>query len=466
MILNHLRQSPRDWDDAIPSLCPDCSATLIPRRGRVVVWHWAHKSAGGVGDGCSAAETTWHLLWKDTYHGFPGWEIEVPVTVGQKAYRLDAANLRTGRVREFVHSLDERYILKHLALKGSHFDVLWIFDGAEFAAARQRTIRRGGIKHLLKPKARWLHGKIGGLVHYDRLLWREWKSDCWYPVESSVTTRLIRLFEDNETRARTGQRADPNGDVLRGRTPEPFFGKAFLMPRITYDDQKSPEQLFGVPTGSYLAKFVGTEDKPAFTGPSRYGTARTNEPRLAWHFEVTEGEHRGKRFTQGSGSIPSGPKATFTKMLKGLLGRLPVKGEDIDTDAYIGRLYRVEVEVNPESDSGNFHIAYMSPHQGGAPAPRAAAPPPAPPAAPNRPAPPAPPPPAPPIPAASRPEPQCWFFLQGQDAPVEMTATAFRAEVAAGRVKPDEVQWMPPDRSGGWQPVVGSWLVGDDSPPF
>jgi hypothetical protein len=250
------------------------------------------------------------------------------------------------------------------------------------------------------------------------------------------------------------------------------------MPRITYDDQKSPEQLFGVPPGSYLAKFVGTEDKPPFDGPSRYGKARTNEPRLAWHFEVVEPvEHKGKRFTQGSGSIPSGPKATFTKMLKGLLGRLPVKGEDIDTDSYIGRLYRVEVEVNPESDSGNFHIAYMSPAQGASvpsirPAPPlpgagdcgralASTPPTVAPAPPRPPAPP-----APPAPVASRPEPKCWFFLAGQDAPVEMTVTAFRAEVKEGRVKPDEVQWMPPDRSGGWQPVKDSWLVTGDDIPF
>jgi hypothetical protein len=240
------------------------------------------------------------------------------------------------------------------------------------------------------------------------------------------------------------------------------------MPRFNYDDQKSPEQLFGVPLGSYLAKFVGTEDKPAFEGPSRFKKGNPNEPRLAWHFEVVEPvEHKGKRFTQGSGSTPSGPKATFTKMVKGLMGRMPVKHEDIDTDAYIGRLYRVEVEVNPNSETDNFHIAYMTPHQGGAaPAMPTSAPKPPPPP-PSRPAP-APPPPAPPAPPGQvlKPEPKCWFFLAGQDQPVEMTATAFRAEVKEGRVNPAEVQWMPPDRSGGWQPVVGSWLVDDGNPPF
>ena len=82
MLLNHARKTPRDWDDAVPSLCPDCGAPLLARRGRVAIWHWAHRAAAAGGEGgCGATETQWHLLWKSVYLDFPGWEIEVPFEV-------------------------------------------------------------------------------------------------------------------------------------------------------------------------------------------------------------------------------------------------------------------------------------------------------------------------------------------------------------------------------------------------
>jgi hypothetical protein len=205
VLLNHERQTPRDWDDAVPSLCPDCGAVLIARRGRILVWHWAHRARPGPPpgtDGCACEESSWHLLWKDVYHRFDGWEVEVPVELAGERFRLDAARLETGRVREFVHSLSERYLQKHLALKRSGLDVLWIFDGERFVAERRRGIRRGGFKHLLKPKARWLHARVGGLVHWDGALWREWKADCWYPVEGDTTAKLLASFSENLSRAR------------------------------------------------------------------------------------------------------------------------------------------------------------------------------------------------------------------------------------------------------------------------
>ncbi len=213
MLLNHQRKTPHSWDDAMPSLCPDCHAELIPRRGRVLVWHWAHRVSAATGSvHCGGAgETLWHLLWKNTYRGFAGWDIEVPLTIAGKAYRLDAATLRRGKVREFVHSLSESYLAKHLALRDSGLDVLWIYDGARFVAERRREIRRGGVKHLLKPKARWLHGRVGGLVHWGGKLWHEWKHDCWYPLETDTTARLLLAFtthqaerEEDASRVRIG----------------------------------------------------------------------------------------------------------------------------------------------------------------------------------------------------------------------------------------------------------------------
>lgn len=196
MILNHERKSPRDWDDAVPSLCPDCKEPLIARRGKILVWHWAHKSAPGKSPiQCWATETEWHLTWKSVYEAFPGWEIEVLCETGKgEQFRLDAVNRRTGKIREFVHSLSDKYVHKHTALRAAGADVLWIFDGNVFVAERSKSIRNGGIKHLLKPKARQLYSQIGGFVHYDNHLWKEWDYDCWYPIESGTPAQLVASF--------------------------------------------------------------------------------------------------------------------------------------------------------------------------------------------------------------------------------------------------------------------------------
>jgi hypothetical protein len=125
MLLNHERRRPHEWDDALPSLCPDCGSMLLAKRGPIVVWHWAHRA--GVtpsASHCLYHETQWHLRWKAVYHAFPNWEIEVPITLDGIAYRADAANLSNGygSWREFVHTLTDAYIAKHLALEN---DVPW-----------------------------------------------------------------------------------------------------------------------------------------------------------------------------------------------------------------------------------------------------------------------------------------------------------------------------------------------------
>lgn len=196
MLLNHARKTPRDWDDATPSLCPECSAPLLPRRGRVLVWHWAHRGVARDGSrtGCEGGgETAWHRAWKSVYHDLARWEIEVPLDLDGERFRLDAARLPL--VREFVHSLSEKYVRKHLALKSAGLDVLWIYDGGQFVAERARTVRGGGIKHLLKPRARWLHAEVGGLVHHDHRLWRHWEGDVWYPIEYGRPASLALAFD-------------------------------------------------------------------------------------------------------------------------------------------------------------------------------------------------------------------------------------------------------------------------------
>src|SRR5262245_3444317 len=227
----------------------------------------------------------------------------------------------------------------------------------------------------------------------------------------------------------------PN-DTLSGAVARAIFSQRLYspMPKFTYDTDKSPEEVFGVPLGSYVARFLGDEEVPPFDGPSKFKQAGPPEPRLAWKFEVTEpASHRGKVFRQISGNRPTGPKSNYVKVLKGLLGRLPMKGEVIDTDSFKNRLYRIEVEENPQSDSGNYHIAYMAPHAASA-APASTA--------------------APPPPARERQ----FYIGDGQGSPDLYGEAAIRAALTANPALAERWQYCEVGGTA-WKPIVGSFFL-------
>ena len=41
--------------------CPVCSGVMIPKCGKIKIWHWSHKSVGNCN---TKPETEWHRLWK------------------------------------------------------------------------------------------------------------------------------------------------------------------------------------------------------------------------------------------------------------------------------------------------------------------------------------------------------------------------------------------------------------------
>lgn len=194
MIYNHERKAVWQWDSG-ESLCPDCERPLVARRGELVCWHWAHKPSRRAGDKCPHKETRWHLAMKMAYLGFNGWSIEVPLTVNGKKYRIDA--YREGKAREFVHSLSPHYSNKHLALKQSGMDVLWIYDGAEFASKRFAYCSGRssvGYRRLLKPTARRVFNHTGGLIHYNDHLLKEWKHDVFYACGGDAAENILENY--------------------------------------------------------------------------------------------------------------------------------------------------------------------------------------------------------------------------------------------------------------------------------
>lgn len=222
------------------------------------------------------------------------------------------------------------------------------------------------------------------------------------------------------------------------------------------------ESKFGVPAGIYVGKFNGIKPMKDEGKPRVGQDGRPMEPGVEWQWEVTEDpDHGGEFVGKLTGRITSPDPTTknacgtlFSGVVGKTISQLLDSKEDLDPGNYVGFLYRLVVSVN-KSDPAKTYVTDCKRVQAGAASPP---PPPA-----NRPKPPPaakPAPSSPPPPAASKPEPKCWFTLSNGD-PIEMTATEFRREVEALRVRPEEAQWMPPDQSQPWAPVVGSVVMQD-----
>jgi hypothetical protein len=202
-----------------------------------------------------------------------------------------------------------------------------------------------------------------------------------------------------------------------GQTPEPHDERTVLMPRIPYNPGDSQ---FGLPEGDYRVRFLRTEGRPPYDGPSKFSKTPSTEPRLEWFFEVLEGPFKGKTLTWTTGTLAGNPKSNCFKMLRWLLGRNPAPGESVDTDSYVGWVYDVEWRVNPDSDKGNCRMEHMrlamAPTHPAAPAPAPAngipAPPPrqGPPPRPGR----------PPAPAAAPPPARYWVQVAEDGEAQEM----------------------------------------------
>lgn len=188
MLYNASRTLVANWAPGQPSICPECGGRLVAKRGQIVAWHWAH-AAGERESNCEWVESEWHLAWKARYMAAPGWEVEVPVLVGGRSFRLDAFCWKKWWAVELVHTLSPYYEAKHLALDCSGYTVLWIIDGNHLRSARATpAIGRGGFDRLLRPAAADLVDRIvrtgAGRVLVDlagRLYSRWLDSSTWYP---------------------------------------------------------------------------------------------------------------------------------------------------------------------------------------------------------------------------------------------------------------------------------------------
>lgn len=103
--------------------CPTCAEDLIPKCGRILTHHWAHR--GQDCDSWREPETEWHRYWKSLV---PADCVEVTIQRNGETHRADILT-RKGRVIELQHSalgiekIEER--------EAFYRSMTWLFDVAQ-----------------------------------------------------------------------------------------------------------------------------------------------------------------------------------------------------------------------------------------------------------------------------------------------------------------------------------------------
>lgn len=109
---------------------------------------------------------------------------------------------------------------------------------------------------------------------------------------------------------------------------------------------------YSVPTGTYSARLLGYTEKP----PSVQFPDSGNS--YAWEFEIVEGLHARKttsRWTRTKLTMSN----NFGRLVREMLGRPLVNGEDVDPDNFIGKKFTIT--VGPSDDGKKTKIIMVSP---------------------------------------------------------------------------------------------------------
>ncbi len=152
---------------------------------------------------------------------------------------------------------------------------------------------------------------------------------------------------------------------------------------------------FSVPVGTYPAKLLGYKEMPASPRFPDSGAS------YVWEFEILEGLQARKTTSRWTPTkLTTGNN--FGKLVREMLGRPLIAGEDVDPDNFIGKKYTIT--VGPSADGAKTKVIMVAPLATSSMAPPPLAPPAAPaPVANRRTAPAAPPAPVPVAPAVVAP---------------------------------------------------------------
>lgn len=109
---------------------------------------------------------------------------------------------------------------------------------------------------------------------------------------------------------------------------------------------------FSVPTGTYAAKLLGYKEMPASPKFPDSG------PSYVWEFEICEGLHARKTTSRWTPTkLTTGNN--FGKLVREMLGRPLIAGEDVDPDNFINKKYTIT--VGPSADGMKTKVIMVAP---------------------------------------------------------------------------------------------------------
>ena len=124
-LVNEIRTEPYP---GLAGTCNFCGRAMIPKCGRYVRWHWAHKRRSGC-DPWHEAETDWHLMWKDCFPQYFQERVNVDERTGER--HIADVKADNGLVVEIQHSpISESEMQSREDFYG---DMIWIVDARDLS---------------------------------------------------------------------------------------------------------------------------------------------------------------------------------------------------------------------------------------------------------------------------------------------------------------------------------------------
>ena len=190
----HVKASPR-----AVGLCPNCKGVLIPKCGKLRVWHWSHKITQDC-EPWSEPETEWHLKWKNNVSDE---RREKMFADGVSKHRADAVGV-DGNVIEFQHStIDSSEILLRTEFYSAFVKpMIWVVDALDF---RDRLAYRQGLNE----SDEWGKQFIKYRFQQPRRCWEglaefmDGRCELWFDTrqgsrKGGSMLRIHRIYRENE----------------------------------------------------------------------------------------------------------------------------------------------------------------------------------------------------------------------------------------------------------------------------
>lgn len=131
--------------------CPLCGGRVLPKCGRIKIWHWAHVASEC--DPWSEGITEWHLEWQ---RRFPEQWREISVVHSCESHRADI-RVPNGIVVEFQHSSISP---EEIAEREKFYGLLmrWVFDARDaYSSGRLSFSLRWTPERKPYVALRWKH---------------------------------------------------------------------------------------------------------------------------------------------------------------------------------------------------------------------------------------------------------------------------------------------------------------------